>query len=250
MPHEFLFLTRVFCEQGHAEEFLQGQVRAGVLCSYQKIEDDSRNDPMEGVLDSSQFEGLKVTIKTPSGYSHTLSHETGERMTQRIGWAERCNVLCTTASYVNTEWVVPAERFDEVNDRYVRLPEDVMKFGDFAVWIHKPHEFVRRVQAAADKMGIPMDCGFVTYGRHPMPDHGMKDVALIFRKREKYKYEREFRFSFESPQKAEGPLILYVGDLNDIARLFRTREFNDQLTITCGESTPGESAGKGWQEDL
>ena len=208
---------------------------------------------MEGVFDSSQFEGLKITIKTPSGYSHTLSRETGERMTQRIGWADRFNVLCTTASYVDTEWVVPDERYDEVIDRYVRIPEAVMRFGDFAVWIHQPHEFVERVKAAADTLGVPMDCAFVAYGRHPMPDHGMRDVALIFRKRNQYKYEREFRLAFESPQKVGGPLTLDVGDLNDIAKLFRTREINDQLTITHGEPASGERTGEGylgWQDDL
>ena len=253
MSQEFLFLTRVFREQGHAEEFLRGQVRAGVLCTYQQIEDKSRNDPMEGVFDSSQFEGLEITIKTPSGYSHMLSHETGERMTQRIGWAERFNVLCTTASYVDSRWVVPGQRFDEVIDRFVRVPEDVMKFGEFAVRIDQPDEFGERLKAAADRLDVPMYSGPVTYGRHPMPDYGMRDVALIFRKRDQYKHEREFRFAFESPQKVDGPLVLDVGDLSDIAQLFRPREFNDQLTVTCDEAAPGESDREGatrWQDDL
>ena len=170
-----------------------------------------------------------------------------------IGWAERFNVLCTTASYVDTEWSMHAERFEEVIDRYVRIPEDVMKFGDFAVRIDQPHEFVERVKAAADKSGVDMRRGFVNYGRIPMPSLGLRDVALIFRKREQFKYEREFRFSFESPQKVEGPLVLDVGDLSDIANLFRTREFNGQLSITCGEAAPGECTREGalgWQDDL
>ena len=86
-----------------------------------------------------------------------------------------------------------------------------------------------------------------------MPNLGLKDVGLILRKREKYKYEREFRFAFELPQEAEGPLVLDVGDLSDIAILFRTREFNDHLTITCGEADSGavtREGALGWQEDL
>jgi len=41
--------------------------------------------------------------------------------------------------------------------------------------------------------------------------------------------------------------------LSDIAKLFRTREFNDQLTITRGEPFSGERACEGylgWQDDL
>ena len=56
-----------------------------------------------------------------------------------MAWADRFNVLCTTASYVDTEWVVPAERYDEVIARYVHIPEAVMKLG---VWVYQPHEFV------------------------------------------------------------------------------------------------------------
>ena len=254
MPQAFLFLTRVFEEKEHAMEFLRGKVRAGTLLSYQETEDDLRSDPMEGVFDSGQFDGLKVTLQASNGQTYTLSHETGERMKLPLPWAGRFNVLCTTASYVDTEWVVPAERYDEVIDRYVRIPEAVTKLGDFAVWIHQPHEFVERVKAAADKLGVPMNCGFVDYGTHPMPRLGLKDVGMIFRKREQYKYDREFRFSFESPQNVEEPLVLNVGDLNDIAKLFRTREFNSQLSITCGEPASGERTRDGgaldWQDDL
>ena len=223
-----------------------------MLRSYREIEDESRSDPMEGVFDSRELDGLKVTLQTPNGHTYTLSHEAGERMTMPMAWADRFNVLCTTASYVDTEWVVPAERYDEVIARYVDIPEAVMTLGDFAVWVYQPHEFVERVKAAADKLGVEMDCGFVDYSRRP-PSLGLKDVGLIFRKRGRYKSDREFRFSFESPQKVEGPLTLDVGDLSDIAKLFRTREFNGQLTITHGEP---DSDGRtregslGWQDDL
>lgn len=253
MPQTFLFLTRVFEEKEHAEQFLRGQVRAGTLLSYQKTEDGSRSDPMEGILDSAQIEGMEVTLSAPNGYTHTLSHESGERMKYPLPWANRFNVLCTTASYVDTEWIVPDEHYDKVLDRYVRIPEAVMKLGGFVVFIHEPNEFVERVGTAADRSGVPMHCGFVEYGRRPMPSLGLRDVGLIFRKREQYKYDREFRFSFESPQRVERPLVLDVGDLSDIAKLFRTREFNDQLTITCGEADPSAPASEGarsWQDDL
>ena len=253
MPQALLFLTRVFEEKEHAEQFLRGQVRAGTLLSYQEIEDDHRIDPMEGILDSGQIERMEVTLRTPNGYTYTLSHESGERMKQPLPWADRFNILCTTASYVDPKWIVPGERYDEVLDRYVRIPEAATKLGDFVVWIHEPDEFVERVRAAADKSDIPMHYGFVEYGRRPMPSLGLRDVGLIFRKREQYKYDREFRFSFESPQKVEGPLCLDVGDLNDIAKLFKTQEFNDHLTVTCGKadpSAPASESARSWQDDL
>ena len=241
-------LTRVFEEKEHATEFLRGKVRAGTLLSYQNIEDNHRRDEMEGVFDSEHFAGLKATLKMSSGKTIALW-----RVKYELPWAEGFNVLCTTASYVDAEWIVPAERYDEVMDRYVRIPEAVMKLGDFAVCIHKPNEFIERVKTAADKLGVPMDCGFVNYGRHHhMPKGGPRDVGMIFCKREEHKCDREFRFSFESPQKVEEPLVLNVGDLSDIAKLFRTREINSQLSTTYREVAPGKRtrAALGWQDDL
>ena len=137
---------------------------------------------------------------------------------------------------------MPADRYDEVIDRYVRIPEPVMGLGDFAVIIHQPHFFMERVESAADELQVRLDCGFVDYSGRPP---SLNTVGLIYCKRKRYKYEREFRFSFESQQKGEGPLVLDMGDLSDIDKLFRTRDINDRLTITHGEPVSARETTEG-----
>ena len=143
-----LLLTRVFREKDQAEAFLGGQIRAGTLGSYRETEDPARGDPQEGI--SYLGTSWEFTLRSSRGDAHTFSYEAGDRMEMRFGWSDRVNVLCTTASYIGTEWAVPVDRYDEVIGRYVRIPESAKKFGDFAVLVHQPPRFPDRE--------TPIDC--------------------------------------------------------------------------------------------
>ena len=193
MLRRILLLTRVFRKECHAEEFLRGQIRAETLAYYRGTEDQARSDPQEGIFSSGK--DWKVTLKTPDGYAHTLSHEAGERMRIRFNWTDRVNILCTTASYIDTEWAVPDDRHEEVLDRYIRIPEAVKKFGNFAVFVHNMPSFLDLADAAAEKAGLELARGFVDYsGRAPNP----KTEELIFCKDSNYKHERELTRSLGS----------------------------------------------------
>ena len=190
----------------------------------------------------------KVTRKTPNSYAHTLSHEAGERIRIRFNWTDRVNILCTTASYIDTEWSVPDDRYEEVLDRYIRIPEAVKKFGDFAVFVHNTPSFMDLADAAAEKAGFELADGFVDYsGRMPNP----KTEELVFCKDSNYKHEREFRLAFLSPQKVEGPITLEVGDLSGVASLVRTQDINGMLTITTGRGPDKDTPeALSWKDDL
>lgn len=241
-----LFLTRTFQEKDHAEAFLRGQIRAETLAYYRGTEDEARSDPQEGIFSSGK--DWKVTLKTPNGYAHTLSHEAGERIRTRFNWTDRVNILCTTASYIDTEWSVPDDRYEGVLDRYIRIPEAVKKFGDFAVFVHNTPSFMDLADAAAEKAGLELAFGFVDYsGRMPNP----KTEELVFWKDSNYKHEREFRFAFLSPQKVEGPMTLDVGDLSGVASLVRTQDINGMLTITTGRGPDKDTPeALSWKDDL
>ena len=55
MNNEPLFLYRAFKEDEHANQFLKGKIRFGLLDYYKNSEDDSRRDPFEG--ESSTYSG-------------------------------------------------------------------------------------------------------------------------------------------------------------------------------------------------
>ena len=251
MALRFLFLTRVFEKEVHAEDFLHGKVRIAPLLGYRKIESDPRSDEMEGVFDSRQISGIEVTLRAPNGASVRLG--AGDRMIMHPNWVRRFYALCTTVSLYDPDWVVPEKHFDEVLDRYIRVPEDSMRFGDYGVIVTDPPAFILRVRAAAGRADLRTKYGLVTYGRSPAPPQGMHDVGLVFRKRRQFRYEREYRFAFESSRDADGPLFLDVGDLRDIAQVCRPRELNRDLTVTCGEADPSkaiEGPAASWKDDL
>ena len=246
MPRRILLLTRTFQEKDHAEAFLRGQIRAEKLACYRGTEDQARSDPREGI--PSLGMSWKLNLRSSRGNEIALSYEAGDRMEMQFGWTDKVNILCTTASYIGTEWVSPDDRSDEVLDRYVRIPEAAKKFGGFSVLVHKPRKFLDRAAGAAEKEGLGFDCGLVDYsGRTP----NLTTADIIFCKGNEYKYEREFRLAFSSPQEVEGPLTLEIGDLSNIASLFRTQEINGMLTITAERGPDKETPeALSWKDDL
>ena len=248
MATRILLLTRMFGEKDHAEAFLHRHIRAGTLGSYRETEDPARGDPQEGILSSAK--NRKVTLGTSRG-SYTFSHEAGERLEMRFHWTDRANVLCSVASYIDTEWVVPGDRVDEVADRYVRIPESAKKFGDFEVLVNRPHRFLDRAAAAAEKAGLELSYGLVDYsGRVPNPTN----EELLFCKGNEFKAEREFRLAFFSSRKVERPLTLEIDDLSDIARLVGTQKITGtRMTVTPttmrgpAKDTPESLT---WKDDL
>ena len=239
---KIFLLTRTFQEKDYAEAFLGGQIRAETLAYYRCTEDQARGDPKEGIYEFGK--DWKITLRV-RGYAHSLSWDAGDRMKLQH---DRANILCTTASYIDTEWAVPHDRYEEVLDRYMRIREEVKKFGDFAVIVHQWPKFLDRAYSAAEKAGLGFDYDLVDYSGRP--PH-LTTKHFIFCKSNEYMHEREFRLAFFSPQKVECPLTLEIGDLSDIASLVRTQDINGMFTITTGRGPDKETPeALSWKDGL
>ena len=57
------------------------------------------------------------------------------------------------------------------------------------------------------------------------------EVESIFRKREEYKHQKEYRFSFDTGIAGTDPLILNIGDISDITMQCKVCEINAQLEV-------------------
>ena len=170
------------------------------LAYYRCTEDQARGDPKEGIYEFGK--DWKITLRV-RGYAHSLSWDAGDRMKLQH---DRANILCTTASYLDTEWVVPDDRYEEVLDRYMRIPEEVKKFGDFAVIVHQWPKFLA-AYSAAKKAGLGFDYDLVDYSGRP--PH-LTTKHFIFCKSNEYMHEREFRLAFFFS--AEGGMSADFGD--------------------------------------
>ena len=107
--------------------------------------------------------------------------------------------------------------------RELRVPRETRKFGEFLVVIFDVAQFRKRVIAAATSaqcmfIGDAPVCYFDSYEVRPYPENETDDV---FFKREEYSREQEYRFAFSTDQ---DPFRLDVGDIRDIARVYKMNE--------------------------
>lgn len=98
-------------------------------------------------------------------------------------------------------------------------------FGDHLVFIHKPKSFVDRFQEKATSAGM-LQYMHNAVAYVPNDYHGEYD---IFKKREMYSWQREYRFTLNVPEKYERPVIVDLGSLEDIAILVPLKRFINRI---------------------
>lgn len=104
-------------------------------------------------------------------------------------------------------------------------PEMLEKIGsgyDTVVVISNPQEFINRVEAAVKNLGSDLYYGPVEY--FSMDDYNKKIEITPFKKRDKYEYQREFRFFVDF--KSNEPQTLKIGNISDIAFLIHISGFS------------------------
>ena len=235
MPRKLWLLVKIFRKREHAEDFLSGSIRLDTLAAYRATEDVARKDSHEGI------------VRIPSRMLHT-SFDSSKELVFQSKLAKRMYVLCMMSSYFDSEWIVPAHRLHEVYRRYLYVPDnEARKFGEFAVLILRPREFLHRVQYASGV--LLFQHRYVNYTNRIPP---LEDAT--FWKPSSFKYEREYRVAFINHHEVSTPRFVDVSGLADIATILKTAEINEQITI--GPYNPGTPPAKptyssrSWEYDL
>ena len=107
------------------------------------------------------------------------------------------------------------------------------EYGPHAVLVKNVSEFFARVRSAAARQGsgvLKAKGKLVTYSEaHDMPTNIDQTMDLAFHKRKQYANEKEFRFTFLTNQ--DGPFIIDIADIRDIAALMRTEEIYEEIRV-------------------
>jgi hypothetical protein len=193
-------LYRAFSEREHAEAFLQGRVRLGLLSFYKRIEDEKRQDDREGessLLIPDQVLTLEIEPATKAcvrkymrpGYIHRSDE-----------WLNPIYVLCCSYPPTRDDSLIP------------------MSFGQFVVRIHEPRRFGHDLaEAIASHGAIPawpqVECVKIEYtkgGRVPTrpPDEELARLAYSqktpgFNEEYEYRLVVRCRYSDQPPEHIE-----------------------------------------------
>lgn len=192
----------------HVHAFLErGELYLNTLEEFRKAEhNEQRRDKMEGTLSQTVSTGGTLLVsRSKDGPWHELPGDSTFRERQSNRELLTLNVLCL---FMLT--------FDDSGDRNIgrTVSNDVISgFGDSAVVIFDPVEFLRRAKAEADRRGFRLDGKAVMYQDLAAHSGGIGP----FVKDTRYAHQREFRIAVDDPDRNGSPLKLEIGPISDIA---------------------------------
>ena len=221
------FLVKFFDNEVYARDFVNGRVYANTLATFKALEgidDSGRADRHEGTIAWLQPGHGRLEI---NGMDIT-DDLAGPTQLQK-SWLDYLHVFCLHAAHSGS---LDLAKVSNVNIEELRrqliIPDECRALGKHAVVVKDVPEFVRRMEAAAQRKGYRTTRGLVRY-YDPESFHGnFRDVESIFHKQDRHSYQREFRFVIDRGLVSASPLILEIGDLRDITQRFDSAELNTE----------------------
>lgn len=231
--------TRILCllkvgKRRHMEQLADGVLYCRKLSYYTKIEGNRQvwQDSHEGLAGIYQSNRIKIRLQPRSGSEIILSTETG--LTGQIVVAANLDfhVFCLHAIHT-AEWTREFGE-DELEDfkKFLSVPERMAEFGDHVWIITDPSKFRSQLTAACKAKNITIGHGLVQY-LDPANSHGNVPRDLVgFVKMTEFSPEREFRFTFQSADPLDDPLLLDLGSLRDASMVVSLEDFRKGFQIT------------------
>lgn len=204
-----------FLKFGRQEHILDlyhnGTIYMNPIQYFRTCEDNSlRGDGYEGVLKIANYGEGEFEIKKLNYKGKFL----------RLHIAEKSEIVLGNiySLYCVSSRTIP-------DPRNFKIDERVKDFGDYCLMVKNNSEFLRRINSAMQKMKLKYDADFVEYYDKSV---FCGDIHL-FQKPDIFKYQNEFRFYVE--RDSANPLIVRIGNLEDIAAIMQTNDIVETLRL-------------------
>lgn len=223
--NRFFCLVKFFNDEQHADEFRKGRLHAKLLSYYKTIEDDTRQDTDEGIIAHLQPGQHTVTI---DGWDIPPEDMAGPT-TVFSNALKSLRIFCMTALYVNErELDVHITKPALLNffKKNLRVHEECLKFGKYAVMVQNFQEFTEKIARAAIAHNCRGRRGLVQYYNPTTLHEHFSEKDAPFRKQTKYANEKEYRFVFEGLKTDS----IDIGDISDITMPIEADRINDSIS--------------------
>lgn len=213
-------VTRDYCtfikvgEQAHMEKLLQeGEVFCKTLQYFNTDEYSSlRHDKYDGAAYIEQIKNIK--LYTADG--KTLLGEAQSGQLYFHNPEDKGNIYCLYG--IETETLDLSSGLSSEITKDFNLDMNGLNFGDAAVIIFDPGEFILRVQKEVKARGFEFQHSPINYYDEKISQGELSP----FTKSKKFELQKEIRFWI--PNKLEEDLIFKIGDISDIAFLLPKRD--------------------------
>jgi len=172
-----------------------------------EIEDEElRGDPFDCVAEV--IRGIKVTMRLEDGKDATIGGKWVMR--KHPPEPEKQNIFCMYA----LRPLIGNFPVDERN----------FKFGDSALILIKPQEFINRIESSLKSQGIEYEANIVDY-----VDDEYTGKIGPFKKFKRFAYQSEWRLVYYNGP--GGPRQIMIGSIKDISAIIKSAEINKQLRV-------------------
>ena len=197
---------------GKQERLLRLQAEGALYLNtpeyFWKIEDEElRGDPFDCIAKVAR--GPKIVIPLPDGKQVSVEGEWIYRMYPPE--PEKINIFCMFALRPLIEGNFPIDKRN-------------FQFGDYALFLINPNEFMRRVQSALKNEKINYKADLAEY----VDDNYIGELGP-FKKLKRFAYQSEWRLvCSEGPS---GPREILIGDIRDISVILSSAEINELIKV-------------------
>lgn len=231
-----LFLLKIVEKQEYALSLLQGEIYANRLAYFRGLEgDQEREDHSEGVIlepPGAHLHLVSTDLRTGTFREVTVSPEDlAAPIMRRMRVIDSLNIFCTySVDFDNLEQV--SSRDDGRRNWRLKPADDFLRFGQHAVAILNPPEFIERVKAAAHRQRFTISAGHVQYyDAETGPLNLDSEAASVFAKPDSYAHQKEHRIAIHTGRIGNDPLRLNIGDIRGIAVYFSISNMDRELSL-------------------
>jgi len=227
MARTIFFFAKIFDNDKYASDFVSGKLYANRLSYFRKLDETSssnRGDKHEAIVGWHQSNQVLVTLN-----DIPLTDIVGP-MSVQMNWHGNLNLFCIYAAHTGSYEAVSSDNLQDFKQQ-MKIPDDCLKLGQYAVLVTSVSQFIDRVKAAVVKMNYELKAGLVTYYDPESFSGAISEEESAFRKRDEYQHQREYRFCIDTGTVGDDPIVLDIGDIGDITLRCSTAEVNGLLQI-------------------
>lgn len=234
---EIHFLIKIFDKEEYADAFIhKGEMFCKTLDEFKHLEDVKRGDKHEATVGCYQPDKMEVAINGEVIPRDSLA---GPIVIQR-NYYDKSNLYCMYAIEIekykisyNTEKErkIIFKRINEIFEKKLNLNEEALSLGKFAVVIYQVNDFIDKVSKAIKKEGFDCQYGLIDYYDSNTFHGQFKEDECIFKKRNSYANQNEFRFVFMNSNTSSGTKIIKIGSLKKIAIKTLVKEIGDKVQV-------------------
>lgn len=224
------FFIKMFSRKEFADAFLDGHVYFRKLSYFKGVEEEesaTRGDRFEGTTGWHQPGQVKVNVSF--GNKSFDIGKLAAPLHVQATMLDHVHVFCLYAAH-HSHLVDVEKSGDDVIKGKLRVPTELLNFGEHAVLV-EPDPFIKRMRASIQEKKYRREAGLVEYYD---PDTFSGEFSIrdaLFRKRNEFAYQSEYRFAFLSEIIVPDAVTLEAASLRDICRVLTGDNIRGGVTM-------------------